>query len=355
MKTRRGQLRPEPVTAAGEVLLSHNHIALLHGLYDRPGGRVGSRAEWVRAARPFAERMKDRWDVWGLRGAMITMRPQWVKQEREGSRIASTLTNRGRAIVERTVAARIRGRGPYLGLHSVDAAAMAALETSVPDSDIREAVAYAKTFGLPLLMRSVPRSGGIIFAVSEGLGKPFQLKCYEELHSRGPQAWHWEWTRQMIENGQVPSGYLSHFAGYDEDDVLEHLQEIQDSDDEQSLYLRVYNGVPLASRSRIHRFLQREVDFTVSDFDPEMMVKWARAESPTYQRAADALDGRLSWTNPDTGASVGTVYRRGSAMSEGELVVTTPEALSCLQRHWDNTNVGLAIETRYIHADAVHR
>jgi hypothetical protein len=162
----------EPLTAAGEILLSHNHIALLHGLYDRPDGYVASRAEWVRATRPFIERIKGDWNAWGLRGAMIRINPAWVSQKRKGRFITAKLTERGRAIVERRTPSNVRGRGAYDGLHSIDAAAVASRKACIPDADVREAVQYARIYGLPLLMRSVDRRNGKVFAISSGLDQP---------------------------------------------------------------------------------------------------------------------------------------------------------------------------------------
>ena len=142
-----GSIR-ETLTARGEILLSHNHIALLHGLYDRPDGRVNSRAEWVRAALPFVERMKASWDAFGLRGSMIRINPAWVAQKLKGRRVTATLTPRGRAIVERRIPAHVRGRGAYNGLDSVDLAAMARAEGQVSDADVRDAIASARTAAL---------------------------------------------------------------------------------------------------------------------------------------------------------------------------------------------------------------
>lgn len=347
MITRSSSKTREWVTANGEVLLSHNHIALLHGLYDRPNGQVTSRAEWVRAAAPFIERMKGNWDVWGLRGAMLTVHSRWAAQERRGRFITATLTDRGRAIVEREVPAWIRGRGLYQGLQSVDRAAMINRQIQLPDCNIREAVEYSRTFGLPLLIRSVHRTGGIVFAVSAGLAKPFRLRCYEELHGRGPQSWHWEWSRESVAHGNIPSGYLDHFSGHDAEDVIEYLQEIQDTEAELGLYIRVYNDTPLLSRSRIAGFLSAEVNLRSMDFPEGEMVECVRRNSTTYQRVIEEVESRLSWVHPDTGRPVGFVYEEKSGDNTSGIIVTSPEALSCLQRFFDHCNANIGIETRY--------
>lgn len=347
MKTDDRHEIPLRLNTDGEVLLSHNHIALLHGLYDRPGGRVEYRAEWVRATVPYIRRMHPGWSVWCLRGSMIRMHPRLVTQVREGRRVAATITDIGRGIVERKIPARITGRGTYLGLNSVDEAAMAADLACLADADIREAVAYSRAFGLPLLMRSVRRTGGTIYAVSSGLGQSFQLMSYEELHGRGPRSWHWEWTRGAIEIGRIPASYLEHFADADPDDLLEHLQEIQDTDAEALTYMRVYHGAPILSSSRIEKFLAAEIDLRSSDCPDDDLVDHIRVESQVYQSAIDSVGDRLSWMHPDTGKVVGAAFLKKSAAREPEIMVTNPEALSCLQRHWDNRNVGLQIETRY--------
>jgi hypothetical protein len=278
---------------------------------------------------------------------MIRMHPRLVTQVREGRRVAATITDIGRGIVERTIPTRITGRGTYLGLNSVDEAAMAAELACLADADIREAVAYSRAFGLPLLMRSVQRTGGTIYAVSNGLGRSFQLMSYEELHGRGPRSWHWGWTRGAIENGSIPAAYLAHFEDADPDDLLEHLQEIQETDAEALTYARVYHGAPILSRSRIEKFLETEIDLRSTDCPDDEFVDHVRFENQIYRAAIDGIEDRLSWTHPDTGKVVGAAYIRKLADRVPDIIVTNPEALSCLQRHWDNCNVGLTIETRY--------
>ena len=108
--------RPEQVTKAGEVLVSANHIALLHGLCDRPNGEAESTADLVRAALPYIAFFRHLPSTWTLRAATHTLHPAWATCQRVGGRIAWRISNRGREIVERKVPARIRGVGPYLGL-----------------------------------------------------------------------------------------------------------------------------------------------------------------------------------------------------------------------------------------------
>ncbi len=107
--------RPEPLNASGSVLLGYNQLALLHGLYDRPEGRAESSADLVRAAIPYVRLFRDpNWSC--IETATLSLHPAWVEKGRNGRRNAWVLTPRGRAIVERRVAAHLRGEGPYEGL-----------------------------------------------------------------------------------------------------------------------------------------------------------------------------------------------------------------------------------------------
>jgi hypothetical protein len=107
--------RPEPVSASGSVLLGYNQLCLLHGLYDRPEGRAESSADLVRAATPYIRLFRDpRWSC--IEKATLSLHPAWVAKGRSGRRNTWVLTPRGRAIVERSVPAWLRGMGPYEGL-----------------------------------------------------------------------------------------------------------------------------------------------------------------------------------------------------------------------------------------------
>ncbi len=338
-----------PRTAAGEILLSHNHIALLHGLYDRPGGRVSSRAEWVRAAWPYADRIRPAWTAWGIRGSMITMHVECVKQKRRGRFVEATLTDVGRGIVERKIRARIRGRGAYEGLSSVDADAFAAQRSRVSNAAISDAVNYAEAYGLPLLVNDPSkRPNGRVFAVSTGLGKPFRILCFEELEQRGPRRLHWEWTRDMIDADRIPHGYEREFPQYQHDDILCYLKELEENELDFQMYAKVYFGQSLLSQQKTSAFLDEEIDLTETDFAPEDLKEYVRRESPTYSRALGAVESLLSWIDPETNTNVGKVFTRKTEFSTEDIVVTTPAALSCLQQEWDAMGIGLTIETRYV-------
>ena len=112
---RNSSRRPEPVNSAGSVLLGHNQLSLLHGLYDRPQGRAESAADMIRAAIPYMRLFRDpNWSL--LEKATHSLHPAWVAKFPNGRRNSWVLTPRGRAIVERTVPAYLRGVGPYEGL-----------------------------------------------------------------------------------------------------------------------------------------------------------------------------------------------------------------------------------------------
>jgi hypothetical protein len=107
--------RPERLARDGAVLLSHNHIALLQGLLDRPGARAESKRDLIAAAQPYVVRYRYRapsW--WTMRLATYTLNPLWVDWQREGSRLVYALLPRGRAILEGDVRARILGIGMYV-------------------------------------------------------------------------------------------------------------------------------------------------------------------------------------------------------------------------------------------------
>ena len=106
---------PERLTRDGAVLLSHNHISLLQGLLDRPGGRAASKRDLIAAAQPYIRRYRPNppsW--WTVNLATYTLNPAWVDWKRQGNRIVFTLRPRGRAILEGEVPARIIGVGPYV-------------------------------------------------------------------------------------------------------------------------------------------------------------------------------------------------------------------------------------------------
>ena len=111
----------EPRLKTGALILTHNQLAFLQGLFDRPRGVARSRRELVAAAAPYARRLRMRGS--GLRDgfsysclykAVRNLPGAWVERRRAGNRIEFRLRPRGRAILEGLVPAHVRGFGPYV-------------------------------------------------------------------------------------------------------------------------------------------------------------------------------------------------------------------------------------------------
>jgi hypothetical protein len=351
-KARRRENRPEPRTREGDVLLSHNHLALLHGLYDRPNGQAESRNDWIRAALPYIRQIKEDSSAWRLFAAMPTIHPSWVTERRQGRRVVATLTERGREIVERKLRSRVRGHGPYLGMASISSLNSETISESIDEPELRRVISYAKAFGLPLL--SPPDAhypSGRVFAVSRGLDGPFTVMTREELELCGPRQWHYEWIKKRILSLEVPSRFRERFAEYEEDDVADYLSET--AADEASmleLYLTTY-GRPLLSQNRIDKFMKAEIDMFETDMSEEDILECVRTECGFYKNAAAAIGNHLTWLDPDSRKQIGSAYIRKSASSADDILVSTPAALACLQRHFDRFGLGIRIETRYLSRD----
>jgi hypothetical protein len=104
-------------TKAGAVLLSHNHLALLHGLMDRPDAMAGSITDWTQSALPYVARLTGySASTHCILRSLRTFNWLWARRTRHGRCITVQLTSRGRALLDRTVPAHIVGRGPYEGL-----------------------------------------------------------------------------------------------------------------------------------------------------------------------------------------------------------------------------------------------
>jgi len=108
---------PEPMTRIGELLLSRNEIALLHGLYDRPDCTATSRTDWVLAARPYRDAIGGPWTLGSLRKATGNVHSAWITTTENGKLTHHTLSARGCAIIEREIPVSIRGYGRYYGMH----------------------------------------------------------------------------------------------------------------------------------------------------------------------------------------------------------------------------------------------
>jgi hypothetical protein len=155
----------------------------------------------------------------------------------------------------------------------------------------------------------------------------------------------------MIDGGELPSGYLSAFPQYDPDELLCYLQELRKEENgEIEMYVEAYRGEPFASRQLIQQWIIEEIDFTLTDFDPNLIGEYVRPRSPGYRWAIGSTKpARLSWRHPDTGRSIGSVFRNPAGLWGNDgIVVTSAAALSCLQLYWDAVHAGLQIETRYV-------
>jgi hypothetical protein len=283
---------------------------------------------------------------------MVTMPSECVKQEKRGRRTEAELTEIGRAIIEKNLMTRVRGRGHYKGLASVDAMMMIAQRSAMADDAIREAVAYASAYGLPLLERHPSRQGKMrVFAVTTGLDRPFRIMCYEELERRGPRQWHWEWTREMIDADSVPPAYLAEFPEYDYDDVLYHLKELRQKGTDMATYMKVYSGSSFLSLQKVTMFLNQEIDLTSTDMNAWHLSVQVRRRSQEYGKALMLCRNQSAWVHPDTGALVGSAFRRKSELSTDDIIVTNCVALSCLQQEWHELGYDLRIETRYLMAE----
>jgi hypothetical protein len=345
--------RPERITKDGRVILSHNHISLLKGLHDQPDGRVASRIDWIIAATPYQQRFSSEDPRWPLTRAIASINRKWIREVRKGRCIETTLTERGREIIERKVPSRIVGIGPFRGFPRVrrdkpdrhasqkqqererirvpertaaavpsDARPQVAATESQPvaaasgarvvpkaiapaypavtdkpahrpqlPQSIRRAIDFAGAFGLPLLEPNPDvRTRGTIMAVSTGLDRFFRIACREELDMRAARRWHLMWTRSAIDVGMVPAGYLEAFQDFDEMDILFHLREVrEDVDSELDRYVLAYRGKLFLSRELREQWLDERIDLRTTDMNPECLTGFVRARSIQYQIAMQSI------------------------------------------------------------------
>lgn len=115
MRTRKG---PERRAKDGAILVSFNHICLLHGLLDRPNGTARSLRDWYRAAHPYRKRYGRCYGVADLSECVASMHSSWVALRWVENRIEVRIRPGGRRILERRVRVRVRGLGTYEGLPS---------------------------------------------------------------------------------------------------------------------------------------------------------------------------------------------------------------------------------------------
>jgi hypothetical protein len=109
--------RPEPI----EMILSSTELALLHGLYDRPGGLAESSADLVRAAWPYTRMLGRPVAVDTMRVVMLRMSAGLMARTKLGGRNMWSLEDAGRAIIELQLPVFVRGYGRYAGLRAMRA------------------------------------------------------------------------------------------------------------------------------------------------------------------------------------------------------------------------------------------
>ena len=98
---------------SGEVLLSHNHIALLEGLAALPKGSAPSYRAWIEASLPFIARYYHYPSRWNLLRGCHSISAAYVEKRRSGSSVQCSITATGRQIVQGEIPTQIRGMGPY--------------------------------------------------------------------------------------------------------------------------------------------------------------------------------------------------------------------------------------------------
>jgi hypothetical protein len=111
----------EPRLKTGALLLTHNQLAFLQGLLDRPRGIARSRRDLVRAATPYVTQLRARgsrlqagFSYSCLYKAVRNLPAIWVARKRAGNRIEFRILQRGRAILDGRVLVHVRGFGPYV-------------------------------------------------------------------------------------------------------------------------------------------------------------------------------------------------------------------------------------------------
>jgi hypothetical protein len=190
--------RAEPVTRTGEVLLSHNHIALLHGLYDRPSGLAQSSRDFIHAALPYVELFRPGASAGVIHKSLRSLHPAWVTRERVGRCVTWKITAKGRAILERSVPARIKSHGLYQGLAPYRA--RVALERNPEVVEAR----WLRAVRNPAFAVLTAAAEALVVAWSRqdnriGMGHSLQKR-----HQRGQLSLYVR--RYVLLNGSLPSG-----------------------------------------------------------------------------------------------------------------------------------------------------
>ena len=104
------------MTKTGRVLMTHNQLAFLQGLFDRPRGVARSRRDLVAAATPHVRAYRGSREVSYscLYKAVRNIPAIWVARRRVGNRIEFRLLRGGRDILEGRELVHVRGFGSYV-------------------------------------------------------------------------------------------------------------------------------------------------------------------------------------------------------------------------------------------------
>ena len=95
--------------------LTHNQLAFLMGLLDRPRGIARSRRDLVAAARPYVMRYRSPFSYSCLYKAVRNIPRSWVSRRRVGTRVEFRLLAKGRAVLDgRAGPVHVRRFGPWV-------------------------------------------------------------------------------------------------------------------------------------------------------------------------------------------------------------------------------------------------
>jgi hypothetical protein len=113
---RRWWRRLDELGRSKPLVITHNQLALLQGLLDRPRGVARSRRDLARAALPYVKPYRQHHpSFWTLYHAADNLPGDWVACRRVGNRVEFRILPRARAILEGRVGPiRLRGFGPWV-------------------------------------------------------------------------------------------------------------------------------------------------------------------------------------------------------------------------------------------------
>lgn len=106
---------PERFYPCGSLALSQYHLALLHGLMDRPGGSAIGVRDFIAAAWPHGQRFEepDQALQTAFRDLIRKLPTAWVARSKAGRLTRYQLLDRGREVLEGKIPARLSGHSRY--------------------------------------------------------------------------------------------------------------------------------------------------------------------------------------------------------------------------------------------------